>query len=425
MSAFAEHLYKNDLDGYIQVLQFVQNGKEKNIKIYNTRNEGIRDIIEEKENQEDVFITPNTMYMPERNCDNIRQFRALYVDLDNIENDQTYVAYKVLELAEQKHIPKPSMIVNSGRGLHLYWRIKNAPYSAIYTWQNIEDMLIYRLKHLGADSKTSDSARVLRLPNTINSRNNELAHIMYIDNEIEYSMFELKEDYLNKYKKNEIHKAKKNNDSKLINNLFFNSYSLHITRSRDVVKLCQIRNYDMKGHRNLILHCYAYWQGIYIRDKEELKKCVNQLNSLFKKPLSDSEIKSILRSVPKQIDKFIAYEQGLINGEVKRVSKKMRDKPGYWYKNETLIEQLCITDPEMEKLETIISSNEKYRRRNLKRTPRNKNGLTNKQEKIKNLEIRIKELKDKGHSNSLIMRELNISRRTFYRYVSAEKTTGK
>lgn len=404
MNGFAEHLYKNELDGYVQILQIDEN---KTIKIYNTRNEGIKEIIQEQENKTDVFITPNTMYIPDRNANNIRQFRALYVDIDNIENDQVYTGYKILELANKGVIPKPSMMVNSGRGIHLYWRIKHAPYSAIYTWQNIEDMLIYRLKELGADSRTSDSSRILRLPNTINSKNNEKAYVMYIDDSIEYSMFDLKENYLNKHKKQQIHKVKKNN-GKLLNNVFFNSYSLHMTRSRDLLKLCEMRNYSLRGHRNMILHCYAYWQGIYIRDKEELERDVKRLNSLFKEPLKESEVNAILRSVPKQIDKFIAYEQGLVLGENKRVSKKMRNKPGYWYKNETLIEQLCITGPEMEKLETIISTNEKYRRNNLRRTPRNDEGLTERQAKDKILKERALALKEKGLSYRMISRELKI-----------------
>lgn len=407
MNEFAKHLYENDLDGYVQIMQFVKEGKKKTVKIYNTRNDGIREIIEEQEYKTDVFITPNTMYIPDRNANNIRQFRALYVDIDNIEGDQMYIGFKVLELASKGVIPQPSMMVNSGRGIHLYWRIKHAPYSAIYTWQNIEDMLIYRLKHLGADSTASDCSRVLRIPNTINSRNNQKAYVMFIDDSIEYSMFDLKENYLNKHKKQEIHKAKKNN-SKLMKNLFFNSYNLHMTRSRDIKKLCELRNYSVKGHRNMILHCYAYWQGIYIRDKEELEKDVKLLNSLFKEPLKESEVNAILRSVPKQIDKFIAYEQGLILGENKRVSKKMRDKPGYWYKNETLIEQLCITEFEMKHLETIISKEEKYRRNNLKRTPRNKEGLTKKQQESKILKERALMLKEKGWSYRMISRELKI-----------------
>ena len=54
-------------------------------------------------------------------------------------------------------------------------------------------------------------------------------------------------------------------------------------------------------------------------------------------------LNAILRCIPKAIDKFIDYEQGIRSGEAKRVSKGMKDKGGYWYKNETLIEALNIT----------------------------------------------------------------------------------
>lgn len=416
MNGFAEHLYGNDLEGYVQVLQF----EDKKIKIYNTSNDGIKEVIEEKENQTDVFITPNTMYIPKRDANNIRQFRALYVDIDNIEGGQLSVAYEVFELAEKNLIPKPSMIIDSGRGIHLYWRIKNAPYSAIYTWQNIEDMLIYRLKHLGADSKASDSARVLRIPNTINSRNNAKSRVLYIDDSIEYSMFDIKENYLNKYKKNQVHRAKREHN-KLINNLFFNSYSLHISRSNDILKLCKLRNYNVKGYRNMILHCYAYWQGIYIRDNEELENKVLELNSMFKEPLNNREVKAILRCIPKAINKFIEYEQGKALGENKKVSSKMKDRGGYWYKNETLIERLDITEKEQERLETIISANEKYRRRNIKRTPRNEQGLTKKQEEIKLLEQKVNDLLEKGYTKKEVMKKLNLSRSTMYRISKNEK----
>ena len=88
----------------------------------------------------------------------------------------------------------------------------------------------------------------------------------------------------------------------------------------------------------MILHCYAYWIGVTTRDSDNLEEVVNKLNSSFTEPLKQTEVDTILRCIPKAIDKFLVYEQGLRSGEVKRVSKGMRDKGGYWYKNETLIE---------------------------------------------------------------------------------------
>ena len=37
---------------------------------YNTKNDGLRDIVEELHNKEDVFLAPNTMYIPKRRVEN-------------------------------------------------------------------------------------------------------------------------------------------------------------------------------------------------------------------------------------------------------------------------------------------------------------------------------------------------------------------
>ncbi|MGL5716002.1 MAG: hypothetical protein ACRCX2_23505, partial [Paraclostridium sp.] len=119
----------------------------------------------------------------------------------------------------------------------------------------------------------------------------------------------------------------------------------------------------------------------------------------------------VLRCIPKAVDKFIAYEQGLRSGESKRVSKGMRDKEGYWYKNDTLIERLGITGKEQKHMKTIIGTDEKYDRNNERRRNerRNEEGLTKKQQELQDLKKKIIELKEQGLSNRAIGRELNIS----------------
>jgi ATP/maltotriose-dependent transcriptional regulator MalT len=136
-----------------------------------------------------------------------------------------------------------------------------------------------------------------------------------------------------------------------------------------------------------------------------------ELNSAFTEPLKETEINAILRSVPKAIDKFIAYEQGRRSGECKRVSKGMRDKEGYWYKNDTLIERLEISKSEQKHMKTIIDTDEKYDRKNDKRRSdrRNNNGFTKKQQELQDLKKQIEDLKKQGLSNRAIGKKLNIS----------------
>lgn len=417
--AYSSHLFDDTTDGYIQLIK-LNNGKC--IKIYNTQNKALRTIIEEVQGQEDVYISSNTYYKPGRSISYIRQFRALYIDLDIKEYGKAETVYMVYLLAEEKKIPLPSMIISSGRGIHLYWRIKNAPYGALYTWQNLEDYLYHQLKHLGADLKATDGARVLRLPGTINSKNNAQCNIITVNDDIEYSMRDLREDYLIYKVKNhqlEFHQAKKNKKNKCISNKFFNSYSLHYSRSKDIQTLCKLRNYDVKGYRNFILHCYAYWEGIYTRNLDELENKVIELNNSFKSPLRQAEVNAILRCIPKAIEKFICYEQGLNSGQCKRITKGMRNKQGYWYKNETLIERLDISSEEQRHMKTIIGTEEKYKRNNINRRNirRNKEGLTlREQQKAEKVQA-VKELYNQGIKQKEIAEKLNISKQLVNHYI--------
>ena len=124
MNNFCQHLYDETTDGYIQIVK-LDNGRVAKIK--NTQINYIKEITEEFVGESDVYVTPNTTYIPFRRVENIRQFRALFLDFDNIEGDKVYVGHMILELADEGKIPRPTMITDSGRGIHVYWKIEHAP----------------------------------------------------------------------------------------------------------------------------------------------------------------------------------------------------------------------------------------------------------------------------------------------------------
>lgn len=407
------HIHNDSTSGYIEVMT-LGNGQVQFSKMYNPLK--LLDNLDNLKNKMDTYMSINTVYNYKRTVQNIRQLRALYIDIDNRELTYVQLVYEVWILANEGKIPHPTMVVNSGRGIHVYWRIEHAPKQALSTWQELEDYLYKQLKHLGADKKATDATRILRLVETINSKNKSKCEIVIIDNETIYSMYDLRTEYLNykqvKFKQVEIEDKKK---TKCVVKQFFTAYSLHITRAKDILTLCKIRNYEMTGYRNMVLHCYAYWEGITTRDLANLEALILDLNSKFTEPLNLAEVRAIARCVPKAVDKFIAYEQGLRGGEVKRVSKVMKDRGGYWYKNSTLIERLDITREEQTFLDTIIDEKEKYRRcadkkkEKQKKKRRNENGLTVKAQELVALKIEIENLKQKELSNRAIAKILNIS----------------
>lgn len=428
---FEQHLFDDGtLDGYVQIMQIE---KDKPIKVSSIKDSScIVKKVEEFESNYNIYVTPNSLYIPKRGTRNIRQFRALYQDIDcekkGISKDKAI--YEIWDMFQKGEIPEPTMIVDSGRGLHLYWKIEHAPYAARRTWQELQDFLYHNLKHLGADRQATDAVRILRVPGTINSKNEAICEVVNVENELIYSMYKLREDYLDyepcdyqiKWFIEKEHTQLKNTkekECKVIKNKFFNSYSLHIARADDIETLCKLRKYDMRGYRNMVIHCYAYWKGIIIRNEEELAEVVYELNDKFKEPLLYSEIEAVLRCIPKAIDKFIEYEQGLRNKENKRISKQMKERGGYWYKNSTLIERFGITIEEQRQLETIIGKEVKYERNNdrRKKERRNEDGLTSREQQKQDLIKKIKELKDKGFKQIEISKELGISKGTVSKYL--------
>ena len=417
---YYQHLFREELSGYIEV-----NKQFKDYKYANKYDE-LLSIANELEGEEDIFITLNTTFNAKRRIENLRQLRCLYIDIDFDNKDKSdcevrQIIYEIYNRYLDSIIPFPTIINRSGGGLHLYWIIDNAPKQALYIWQELEDYLYHKLKDLGADKKATDCIRLLRLPSTINSKYNKECKVIFVDENYKYTLYELAEDYLRKISKSKYaprKKTTKKEQTKIIKNRLYSSYSLHYNRMLDLEQLLELRNYDIKGERNSFLHCYAYWRGLYVRDKEQLSLDVHAFNNKFKEPEKHSVVNSVIRSTGKMVDKFINFEQELNSGAIKRVSKNMRDKPGYWYKNDTLIELFKISEIEQQQLRTIIGTREKYNRNNKRRreSRRDNNGLLKREKELINTIENIKELKNKGYTQKECAKKINLSISTVKRY---------
>ena len=346
--------HHNDADGYITVAKKMADGK---FKQYHYWPEKLAHELSEWLG-EDVFFSQNTFYKPQRKIENIRQLRALYTDLDFylFNYDPSWVIGKLEHEFYGKVIPEPNIIIFSGQGIVLIWLLEPVPHQALPLWQAIQNYFVKQLEELGGDSKASDAARIFRIAGSINSKNGAEVHAEYRHN-YKYELRQIQFDYLPQLNDELNPKKEKKKGRKMKVAHLFNVYRLHYARLLDLVKLIELRDYEVTGHRELICFLYRYWSCCYANDPDEALNQTRMLNLQFTSPLPENELVRATKSAEKAWNarsdteaNRIAQEQGY-------------PAAGYNLKNSKIIDWLGITLEEMTHLQTIIDGNEKRRRK--------------------------------------------------------------
>jgi hypothetical protein len=236
---------------------------------------------------EDVFFSQNTFYKPQRNIENIRQLRSLYVDLDFylFNYDPSWVMGKLQHEFFGEIVPDPNIIIFSGQGMVLIWLIEPVPYKALPLWQAVQNYFIGQLSELGGDPKASDAARIFRIAGSTNSKNGAEVTAEY-RHDYRYQLRQLQFDYLPELNEVINPPKKKRTGRKKKAVQLFNTYRLHYARLMDLVKLVELRNYEVTGYRELICFLYRYWLCCYTNDPTEALNQTVTLNLQFSGPLT-------------------------------------------------------------------------------------------------------------------------------------------
>ena len=364
------------------------------------------ELLEQDFNQENVYISINTFYSTFRRLEYLKELKAQFIDLDVYKTGFTKEQIIMHLEADyfNKSIPRPNLIIDSGRGLYLIWLLNSVPSKALPLWKAIEEYLYSVLKPFGADRQALDPTRILRVPGSINSKSKTTVNVIEQYDYI-YDLREIQNEYLPELEERKA--KKKGRPSKTV--FIHRERSLYYARIQDIIKLCELREYDLKGHRELILFLYRYYLCYFLEDTQKALGDVLELNREFIYPLSETEVIRATRSAEK------VY-----------LSK---DKD-YKYKNETLIELLLITELEETYMTTIISNKESKRRRSIRDEKRYKEklkleGKMSKKEELEQLRAKIKSLREQGFKNKEIMQMLGItSTTTFERHITYMKKNG-
>lgn len=346
--------HHNDADGYITVAKKMKSGQ---FRQYHYPPQKLADQLS-KWLGEDVFFSQNTFYKPQRKIENIRQLRSLYVDLDFylFNYDPSWVVGKLEHEFYGQVIPEPNIIIFSGQGIVLIWLLEPVPHQALPLWQAVQNYFVQQLAELGGDSKATDAARIFRIAGSINSKNGVEVHAEY-RHEHKYELRQIQYDFLPELN-NEINpkKEKKKGRKNSVAHLF-NVYRLHHARLLDLVKIVELRDYEVTGYRELICFLYRYWSCCYTHDPDEALNQTRMLNLEFTFPLPENELIRATKSAEKAWN-------ARNDAEANRIAQEQGyPAAGYNLKNSKIIDWLDITSEEMTHLQTIIDGNEKRRRK--------------------------------------------------------------
>lgn len=413
-------------------------------------------------NGKDVFVAPNS-YANDRNRqkNNIRHLNAFFIDIDyqkvskyKKQAPQIIVKY-ILHQCKQHEMPLPSFIVSTGHGLHIWWML-TVPVDSrfIRVWDEIQNQIYLEFKSFGADSAAKDGSRYLRVPGTINAKNEKEVRevsVAYVNPARKYVKFSSMYRWAARHheivwlgnlrtistdiaRNTPLHIVKELVDSGKVkvparaafkpfipnepaNDISIPSAEVRVMRrsrrteteeecSRrhqvkamsvnpmrldDLGTLVTIRKGHMTGQRELFLHHYRNTLARCGIYGQKQEQKIREMNSQFTEPLPEYEIKNIL----KQYKLYMA-------------------------KNETIIRDLAITPAEQTMMRTIYGPEEKERRR----LQKNKCGMSG-EERIKSTCAKIMKYLALGKSNSEIAALLSCTTRTVRNYIHKFDLLGK
>ena len=344
---------------------------------------------------ENIYITPNTFYKPCRRLENIKELKCLFIDLDYYKSGKTREQV-IMDLEKNyfnQKVPIPNYVIDSGRGMYLIWLINAVPSMALPLWKAIQEYFCKILKSFGSDRQALDATRILRVPGSINSKSKTIVSILDEYNYV-YDLREIQNEYLPELKPYE---KKKGRPKKV--NFIFRERSLYYGRIQDIIKLCELREYDLKGHREVILFLYRYYLCSFTEDVQKALEDVLELNNEFIQPLREREAIKATKSAER------CY---------------LEKNKEYKYKNDTLIELLEISEEEEKHMKIIISKREYKRRENIRgkknyQEQLKAQGKLSKKDRISQRREKIKDLLAEGLKQKDICLILNISKPTYVR----------
>lgn len=324
-----------EADGFIGYMHIDENEQVQ------TKMISVDSILDETYAGKNKFLTLNTFSSASsRKTQNLQSINALYLDIDAYHVGLTLnEALKQMKKHEfGRNVPYPTYITKSGQGLYLIWQIEPLPASKLDVWNATQKALHNALRKYGSDSKSLDASRVLRVPGSINGKEDVNSEVVIKEyNPVIYDFEDIKNWVVseteitvpNSYK----HFEKRNNGGEGRSRAW---NSVAENRAADIATVLKAMGKNVVGYREKGLFYYRHFLLQAGLPADASLQMTLSLNSSLAYPLKETEA---ITATKTPLNK--------------------------WYNpsNDTLIEEFRISPTLQKSLLTIYSKDEKANRR--------------------------------------------------------------
>lgn len=405
-----------------------------------------------------IYISMNTFFKPERTVDKLKRLNALYVDIDcyKLGLNKLSVFYQLEQDFFGTEIPVPTFVIDSGRGLYLIWKLQNEDRNALPRWTRVQKYLTDKLICFGADPACKDSARILRLPFSINQKSGTEVSILQF-NDLTYTISEIQNEHhiiQKEYKRKDGEKTHPYNTATEPMRRYATQLADKLgTELPNFEDFAATKEWIAKMRVSMPSRPHCENKSVYIGPKKGTTICrilqgycadLENLFAMRKGADCKREIALFLYRLftyDMTGDKELALERTLsfnaalscpfsdeyVIRATKSAETKIDKGDTYHYKVETIIEVLDITREEMSRLVYLVNlgrrkerKQENNRKAYLERlTAAGKETKAETQEKRRSAIIAMQK---EGKSREEIMQALSISKSTYYREMAAIAT---
>ena len=415
--------HRPDSGGYFSLLTSLEGGRKVQHSYPTLKMPVVLSLIDANR---DTWISQAEFWSSLRRVVNVKSIGLAFLDIDFYREDVEWgrgrtperAAEDFVGLCDDFGIPRPSLIIYSGRGLQVKWFFVTAlPRMAMPRWNAVEKVLVEKFALCGADPLARDSARVLRLVQTVNTKSKQVCRPIWVSTDennqpVRYDFEYFAECVLpipRSVVRQHVEIARqtaKTPRSSVSRGLTIET--LNWNRVEDLRTIVRLRSGMPEGLRMQML--------FYTLNFLALSHQVTPTTFYYEAAAIAREIDPTWTMRSAELKTVYAKMKDYLAG--KTVEFNGRTYPAlYTPTNDTLINVFGITSEEQKDLKTIIDDTEQYRRKVAGRRAEGMMSRFDYEDRAEQRKAQARLLNAKGYTSKQIAAELGISRTTVSKYL--------